>query len=120
LIFHLRGLKKNELLEALNKERGVSGTDAQIEPEEIAEEEAVEPIACDPAIFWKINKDIDYHFSLKPPPINAAILHRLGVPQFWMGTEKDFYKVMEKVYKDVSNYAIKIAYASKEIEKELD
>ncbi|MEW6618885.1 MAG: SWIM zinc finger family protein [bacterium] len=113
LIFHLRGLKKDELLEALNKERG----SVQREIEEVVEEEkeAAEPIACDPAIFWKVNKEIDYHFELNPPPLNAAILHRLGVPQFWMGTEKDFYKTMEKIYKDVSNSAIKIAYSSKEV-----
>ncbi len=110
LIFHLRGLKKDELLSALNKERG----SYQLDVEETIEEETdvPEPISCEPAIFWKVNKAIDYHFSLKPPSLNAAILHRLGVPQFWMETSKDFYKIMEKVYKDVSNAGIKIAYSS--------
>lgn len=114
LIFHLRGLKKEELLETLNKERGI----VQREIEEVVEEEEkepVEPISCEPSLFWKVNKEINYHFELKPPALNAAILHRLGVPQFWMGTEKDFYKMMEKVYKDISNSAIKIAYSSTEV-----
>lgn len=113
LIFHLRGLKKDELLAALNKERGISDIQREIEETE-EEKEAPEPISCDPVVFWKVNKGIDYHFSLKPPSLNAAILHRLGVPQFWMGTEKDFYKIMEKVYKDISNSTIKIAYSSEE------
>jgi len=112
LIFHLRGLKKDDLLKALNKERG----SVQREIEEIEEEkETPEPIACDPIVFWKVNKEIDYHFELNPPCLNAAILHRLGVPQFWMGTEKDFYNIMEKIYKDISNSAIKIAYTSTKV-----
>lgn len=109
LIFHLRGIKKDELLERLNKEIGI----LQREIEEVVEEEekeTVEPIVCELALFWKVNKEINYHFELKPPALNAAILHRLGVPQFWMGTEKDFYRMMEKVYKDISNCAIQIAY----------
>jgi uncharacterized Zn finger protein len=109
LIFHLRGLRKDGLLEALHQEGGIVQKD--IELEEVGEE-AIEPLANDPVVFWEKDKEIDYHFSLKPPPLNAAILHRLGVPQFWMGTEKEFYKTMEKVYSHISKSALEIAYSS--------
>lgn len=114
LIFYLRGKKKEDLLEALHKESGISQTKVQEGMQEEKEAEP-EPLTNDPNTFWKMNKGIDYHFSLKTPTLNAAILHRLGVPQFWMGTEKDFYKTMESLYKDISNSAIKIAYSSIEV-----
>lgn len=114
LIFHLRGLKKDELLKALQKEGGIIQKDIRVEEITEEKEEAVEPLANDPVVFWKIERKVDYHFSLKPPPLNAAILRRLGVPQFWMGTEKEFYKTMEKVYSDISKSALKIAYSSAE------
>lgn len=113
LIFHLRGVKKDELLEMLRKE--ISITTAKIRIEEKEEEKAKEeakPLNGDPSLFWKINKKIDYNFSLKKPPINAGILHRLGVPQFWMGSANEFYKIMESVYKTATESALKIAYQS--------
>jgi len=117
LIFYLRGKNKKDLLEALQKEGGIVQEKTENEIEE-DKEEPPEPLTDDPLAFWKQNKGIEYHFSLKPPPLNAALLHRLGVPQFFLATEEKFYKTMEKVYKDISNLAMKIAYTSLEEDAE--
>ncbi|MFH0774320.1 MAG: SWIM zinc finger family protein [bacterium] len=111
LIFHLRGKKRNDLLSELHKEIGVV---PGVRLEEIVQEEIAEPLSDDPAVFWRMSKEISLPPSLDTPPLNAAILHRLGVPQFWMGTEKDFYQTMEKAYKNISDSAVKIAYSSLE------
>ena len=114
LIFHLRGLKRDELLRRLHKESDFRKTEEEAREEEGEEEGTIEPLTIEPVIFWKGNRELDYHLSFKSPPLDAAILHRLGVPQFWMETEKEFHKTMEKVYKNISNSAIEIAYTSKE------
>lgn len=134
LIFHLRGLKKDELLAALRKENCIPDTKTQAEKkaEEKAESKVevkaeAKPLTSDPVLFWKatpisstkgmtdgIGKKIDYQFSLKRPPLNAAILHRLGVPQFWMDSANNFYKIIEGVYRDATDSALKIAYQSAE------
>lgn len=112
LIFHLRGLKKDELLEALHKESGVHIQRGMEEATEEKEEDIIEPLTNDPTPFWKGSNKIAYTSSLNPPPLNAAIVHRLGVPKFWMGTEKDFYNTMERVYKQISGAALKMAFTS--------
>lgn len=116
LIFHLRGLKKDELLKALKKESGILTEETQREStgeKEEEKEELVTPLSSNPLNFWKLKKPIDYQLSLKRPPLNAAILHRLSVPQFWTGTTKDFYKIMEKVYQEVTESALKLAFLSR-------
>lgn len=112
LIFHLRGLKKDELLEALRKESGIPAARIQTEDKEAVEKEELQLLTSSPDLFWKPKKKIDYYFSLKEPPLNASLLHRLGVPQFWMGSANDFYRIMENVYKAATESALKIAYQS--------
>jgi len=110
LIFELRGMGKDELLNALHKEGGILRKDVDFQDIKDEKGERVEPLANDPKVFWKTGKKVDYRFSLKLPPLNAAVLHRLGVPKFFMGTEKEFYKTMEKVYSNASKYALELAY----------
>jgi uncharacterized Zn finger protein len=117
LIFYLRGKNKEDVLGALQKEGGIVQKQRQGETEEEKEEPA-EPLTDDPVTFWKEDKGIEHHFSLKPPSLNAALLHRLGVPQFFLETEEEFYKTMENVYEDISKEAVKIAYTAIEEEKE--
>lgn len=111
LIFYLRGKKKDDLLQILHKEAGIVH---QEEKREGKEKEVVEPLSDKPEEFWKMKKRFEHHFSLKPPPLNASILHRLGVPQFWPGTEKEFFIRMEGVYKRISASALNLAFTSKE------
>lgn len=116
LIFHLRGLKRDELLAKLHKEGGIEQTKLKEEVEEQGQKVPVEPLTDDPVAFWKVEMKTELHFSLKPPAMDAAILHRLGVPQFFLGTEKEFFQTMEKVYKDISNSSVKRAYSLEETE----
>ncbi|HIE05702.1 MAG TPA: hypothetical protein EYP58_02765 [bacterium (Candidatus Stahlbacteria)] len=111
LIFHLRGKERKELLADLNKIRGVKRL-AEKKPE--PKKQSIEPLVREPSSFWGGDKRIECGFSFEEPPLNASLLHRLGVPKFWMGTEKDFYRTMERVYSSISKEALRIAYRSDE------
>ena len=123
LIFHLRGKKKDELLQILHKEAGIIDGEEKRNPPVSPFckggmkgdlEGVVEPLSEKLEEFWKTKKKFEHCFSLKIPSLNAAILHRLGVPQFWYGTEKEFYEKMENIYKRTSEVALKIAFVSDE------
>lgn len=120
LIFHLRGQNREKLQKALHKEAGIVEKEISADAEQEVKEIIVEPLSCDPNVFYKQKQKLEHHFSLKLPSLNAAILYRLGAPQFWPGTEKEFYEKWGGIYKKVSETALKIAYASQEESKNQD
>lgn len=84
LIFTLRGLPRETMLERL---RAVAGTaEAGTPPEE--RESALEPLVSDPALFWSgtpLSEDLAAGAAI--PAVNAALLRRLGEFPFWRGEE---------------------------------
>ncbi|HMB46115.1 MAG TPA: hypothetical protein VKL21_09860, partial [Candidatus Methanoperedens sp.] len=50
-----------------------------------------------------------FYVSISRPDVPAAIIKRLGTPQFW-DSKEDFSKKMAKYYEEISRKAIETAY----------
>lgn len=85
LIFTLRGLGREELLDLLGK-TGVSGSDEPSEAREVPL--PPEPLTAEPGAFWGGGVLPDELFGeVAVPPIPAALPRRLGGFPFWRGQE---------------------------------
>lgn len=96
LLFKLRGLEREELIAALGK---VAGTSA-----EPAVETALppEPLTVEAISFWQGSTLPENIFGeVRTPPVNAALLKRLGNFPFWRG-EENFADTMATIYSRLS------------------
>jgi len=96
LIFKLRGLDKEELIEMLRTKEN------KIKPEETESEglspKEEEPLPIGREKFWNGETIADDFFGeVSIPEIHGAIPKRLGSFPFWRG-EENFLDVMEKIY----------------------
>jgi uncharacterized Zn finger protein len=97
LIFKLRGIERDELLEQL---RGPT------EPE--ADAVAPEPLPTDPAGFWKAESMPEgFLGDVRVPPLSAALLKRLGGLPFWRG-ELPLSEAVEPVYTSASGAGLEL------------
>jgi uncharacterized Zn finger protein len=100
LLFRLRGMSREELIELL------AATSAGVAPGPQARPTAAEapraPLAADADTFWR-GGDIpaDLFGEVSAPPVNAALPKRLGNFPFWRGTER-FLEALEPVYTQAS------------------
>jgi uncharacterized Zn finger protein len=103
LLFRLRGMSREELIELLDAAGGgdIHETHAhQAHP--AASELPREPLAANADAFWR-GGDLpaDLFGEVTPPPVNAALPKRLGNFPFWRGTER-FLEALEPVYTQAS------------------
>jgi len=97
LIFLLRGLSKEQLIEKLRHRRTVD----EHPVEESQDEEEPAELLPDES-FWQFKNSIEeFHIEFNPPEIDAAILKRLGEPSFWK-SKKDFSQLFESTYTAIS------------------
>ncbi len=103
LIFNLRGMPREKLMESIRRHRGSGSTSTesaenkdvshiQIKVEDVPVKEALET-------FWQMG-DIPEADSVKDvtePPGNAALLKGLGTPPLWRGHEH-FIDAMKSIY----------------------
>jgi uncharacterized Zn finger protein len=103
LIFRLRGLSREELLQELGgvaKEKGP--TPAAGTPEEETAAPPSEPLPAEPATFWGgATVPDDLYGEVQPPPVSAAWLKRLGNFPFWRG-EQRLQEALEPVYRQAA------------------
>lgn len=117
LMFHLRGRSREELLDALRKKRveqspRIGQQTAHVACERPKEQPMTQPLVATLDKFWGDEKRLqDFHVSIEPPSTKAPVLRRLGAAPFWNERE-DFFKFMEKIYNEVSQYAVDLAYRS--------
>ncbi len=109
LLFKLRGLSREELIEEL----GRAGAAKKSVPEDSApaEEAAAppaEPLPTDPAGFWD-GKEFpgDLFGEVQISPVPAALPRRLGKFPFWRGTEH-FLEAIEPVYKEAARRGLDV------------
>jgi uncharacterized Zn finger protein len=96
LLFTLRGLTREELLETLEGAGGARKAATRSEPQEVLDD--TEPIATDPGVFWHGGELPDDFFGeVQAPPVAAALPRRLGGFPFWRGDEP-FLKAIEPLY----------------------
>jgi uncharacterized Zn finger protein len=98
LLFQLRGLSREELLQQLG--RAVPAT------ESAAVEESTpapgEPLSSDPAIFWAGGSlPDDVLGEVRQPPVSGAWLQRLGAFPFWRG-ETNLVDALKPIYQNAS------------------
>jgi uncharacterized Zn finger protein len=106
MLFNMRGRTKEEITVSLRKKR--VGDEKPQEPQEVkvqAREEV--PLSADG--FWGGGELESFSVNISAPDVPAAIIKRLGTPQFW-DSKEDFNKKMEKYYKEISKKAIETAY----------
>lgn len=106
MLFNMRGRTKDEITVSLRKKR--VGDEKPHEPQEIKVQVQEEvPLSADG--FWDGGELESFSVKITAPDVSAAIIKRLGTPQFW-DSKEDFNKKMEKYYKEISKKAIETAY----------
>jgi uncharacterized Zn finger protein len=107
LLFKLRGLSREELVQQLG-EAGATGKAAEPAVPAEAEAPAAEPLAADPAGFWNGGElPADLFGEVQLPPVPAALPKRLGNFPFWRGSER-FLDALEPVYKEAARHGLDV------------
>lgn len=97
LLFRLRGLVRDALLERLGRTTATTATEAPA-----ASSEPTESLPADPAAFWSSAGVSDDVFgTVEAPPVSAAWLQRLGNFPFWRGNDH-LLDALEPVYEEAS------------------
>lgn len=107
MIFELRGRTKDNIIAALRKRR-TEDHENPTEPETLpvgAEQEEVASMDD----FWGRREVESISVNISPPDISAAVIKRLGTPQFW-DSKDDFVEKMGGYYEEISRHAIETAY----------
>src|SRR5262245_25279404 len=109
LLFKLRGLSREELIEAL----GQAGAEQKPEQEERLPVSKpapplAEPLPTETAEFWK-GKELppDFFGEVQIAPVPAALPRRLGKFPFWRGTEH-FLEAIEPIYKEAARRGLNV------------
>ena len=112
LLFKLRGLGREELLEQLGRaqEKPRAKKTGKAVPVTVEKEEQLpgEPLSADPAIFWaKGSPADDVIGEVQTPPVSAALPKRLGNFPFWRGQER-FLDALELLYRQASQRGLEV------------
>jgi uncharacterized Zn finger protein len=105
MLFNLRGQTKEEITVSLRKKR--AGHEIPEEPQAEVEKPKDVPLSADG--FWGGGELESFSVNISRPDVPAAIIKRLGKPQFW-DSKEDFNKKMEKYYEEVSRKAVETAF----------
>jgi len=110
MIFNLRGRTKEQLITELRKMRGGDSETMKgiptVDLEKPDAQTSLEECLDD---FWSRGEEFrKFSVSITHSNISIAILKRLGEPPFWQ--DKNFWMEMEKIYKHISDSAIKTAF----------
>jgi uncharacterized Zn finger protein len=106
MIFKLRGRTKDEIISALRHKR----TDKSLpEPEGLPGGTELKEVALSMDHFWEGKESESFSVNISPPDVSAAVIKRLGTPQFW-DSKEDFLEKMGGYYEEISRRAIETAY----------
>jgi uncharacterized Zn finger protein len=97
LMFRLRGMTREELLERLGRAAAPKSLVADDQPEEASPAATPDPLSAEPETFWNGSLKEGWLGAVAIPPVAAALPKRLGGFPFWRGTEP-FLKAIEPVY----------------------
>jgi uncharacterized Zn finger protein len=107
LLFQLRGLSREELLKRLSRSAPASAPPSESAAPEAVEDQPVEPLPADPALFWTTgNLPDDMFGEVRQPPMSAAWMRRLGKFPFWRG-ETHLLDALEPMYAAASARGMK-------------
>jgi len=118
LIFKLRGLQREELIQRLgNREKRPDRKKRKSKPPPAHDEEKKipisEPLPADGSLFWTGGAlPEDFFGEVQVPPVSAALLKRLGKFPFWRGKER-FFDALEPVYTRASTRGLAVFLGEK-------
>jgi uncharacterized Zn finger protein len=109
LLFTLRGCTREHLMTALRARRAADAPPAEdITPEE--PEIQAQPLEADLSHFWEPKENLgSLRFTIAPPPVETALLKRLGPPPFSRRPEA-FIGTLTLVYATVTDQALALAF----------
>lgn len=122
LIFRLRGIEREELIgligdQGTSKRKGAAKKLTQVQADS-AEEAPEVALPAEPDAFWgKEGTRGEFLGEVRLPPVNAALLKRLGSFPFWRG-EEDFADVLEKVYREAGVAGLDVFLGERKVIKE--
>ncbi len=109
MLFKLRGRTKDDITASLRKMRTADNDSvSQIEVHPSGEDK--KEVTIDN--FWAGEELESFSVNISPPDVSAAIIKRLGTPEFW-DSKDDFNKTMSRFYEDISRRAVDAAYGEK-------
>ncbi len=112
MLFKLRGKAKDEIIALLRKKRAV-GTGEPDAPLSSGRDTEQKEVILPLSVFWSGKELGAFSVNISPPDVPGAIIKRLGVPQFWEGSQDDFDRKIGGCYEKVSRRAIEAAYGTR-------
>ena len=101
LLFKLRGMERAAFMKLL-------GAATPASSETVVPDLPPEPLPADASIFWHARVlPEDFYGEVRTPPVNAALLKRLGNFPFWRGGE-DLAEALEPMYPQASSQGLQV------------
>jgi uncharacterized Zn finger protein len=110
LLFTLRGRTREQVMEALRARRAAGAPPAEEAVPEEEPEPQTEPLGADLSRFWELRDRLGgIHVTIAPPPVETALLKRLGPPPFSRRPEA-FVGALTLAYGTVTERALVLAF----------
>ena len=110
LLFTLRGRTREQVIAALRARRAASAPPVEEAVQEEELESQAEPLETHLPHFWELQESLGgFHVTITPPPVETALLKRLGPPSFSRRPEA-FIGTLTLVYGAVTSRALALAF----------
>jgi uncharacterized Zn finger protein len=110
LLFTLRGRTRQQVIEALRARRAAGAPEVEEAVPEEEPETPAEPLEEDLLRFWNLRDSLSaFQVTVAPPPVETALLKRLGPPSFSRRPEA-FIGALILVYTAVTDRALELAF----------
>ncbi len=122
LLFELRGRSKDEVIAAL-RERRVQRMEVEQEETPYVPDavEAVDKVALEECLdrYWTIGPQAEgVALKIGAPKVDMALFKRLGIPDFQGIEAQSLWRQMVRVYDSVTAYALDVAFADADPQKD--
>jgi uncharacterized Zn finger protein len=114
LLFALRGRTREQVVEALRSRRAAGAPPVEEAVPEEEPEPQVEPLDDHLPRFWELQDSLaDFRVTVTPPPVETALLKRLGPPAF-SRRPRAFIGALTLAYAAVTDRALALAFGEGE------
>jgi len=115
LLLTLRGRTRDQVMAALRGRRAAAASPVEEAGPEEQPEPQVEPLDADLSRFWELRDGLGgFRVTIAPPPVETALLKRLGPPPFSRRPEA-FVGALTLVYAAVTDRALALAFGEEQL-----
>ena len=115
LLLTLRGRTRDQVMAALRGRRAAAASPVEEAGPEEEPEPQVEPLDADLSRFWELRDGLGgFRVTIAPPPVETALLKRLGPPPFSRRPEA-FVGALTLVYAAVTDRALALAFGEEQL-----